>query len=173
MKRSVILLVICLSAYPAFAQYNYPATKTVDSTHTYFGVTYKDPYEWLENLKDSSVVSWFKQQADLTNSTLNKVSGRDGLIAEWKMLDGLQPAHISAQVYENGRIFYKKTLPGEKVGKVYYREGMTGAEQLLFDPTTYIPGKTLTVESFIAQSMMANKLAIGYTLHKGAGSFYP
>ena len=53
-------------------QYHYPATKTVDSSDTYFGVTYKDPYKWLENMKDQQVVSWFKQQANFSDSILTK-----------------------------------------------------------------------------------------------------
>jgi len=162
MKKIATLLITCLGVYPAFAQLNYPATKTVDSTHTYFGTTYKDPYCWLENMKDTSVVSWFKQQANLTNNVMNKVNGRDGLIAEWRMLDSLQPARIIGPVYENGRVFYKKTMPGEKVGKLYYRDGPTGAEQLLFDPTTYIPGKTLTVESYVP-SHSGKQLALAYS----------
>jgi len=162
MKKLYIIAIICFSACSAFAQFKYPATKTVDSTHTYFGVTYKDPYEWLENFKDTSVVNWFKNQANYTNSILNKLNGRDGLIAEWKMLDQLQPAHIRSTVYKNGRVFYKKTLPGEKVGKLYYRQGVNGPEQLLFDPTTYIAGKTLTIESFIP-SFDAKQLAIAYS----------
>src|ERR1700739_3892402 len=118
MKTSCII-VFQFCALSSAAQYKYPASKTVDSTHTYFGTTYKDPYEWLENFKDTSVVSWFKHQADYTSSILNKISGRDALIAEWKMLDKLQPAKINSRVHENGRIFYRKTMPGESVGKLY------------------------------------------------------
>ena len=113
------------------AQYNYPATKTVDSSNTYFGVTYQDPYRWLENFKDPDVVSWFKQQADLSDSILNKISGRDELIAEWKMLDKLQPPDHSRN-YEKREIFYRKTMPGENVSKLYYREGMNGKEAITF-----------------------------------------
>jgi prolyl oligopeptidase len=160
MKKTLTLLVFVFCAYTSFAQY--PATKTVDSTHTYFGVTYKDPYEWLENFKDTSVVSWFKAQANLTNKTMNNITGRDELIAEWKMLDKLQPARISDRVWEHGRVFYRKTMPGESVGKLYYREGMNGAEQLLFDPTNYIKGKTLTIGNFIP-SFDARQIAISYT----------
>lgn len=122
MKKIVASLISVLCCVITFAQYNYPATKTVDSSNTYFGVTYQDPYRWLENFKDESVVSWFKQQADLSNSILNKISGRDELVAEWKMLDKLQPPQINSRTYENGRIFYRKTMPGENVSKLYYRE---------------------------------------------------
>ncbi len=162
MKKFIALL-SSISCYTlAFAQYNYPSTKTVDSSNTYFGVTYQDPYRWLENFKDTEVVSWFKQQADLSNSILNKISGRDELIAEWKMLDKLQPPQIHSRDYKNGRIFYRKTMPGENVSKLYYREGMSGKEQLLFDPTTYMKGKTLSIQS-VLPSYDGKKIAISYS----------
>ena len=62
-------------------KFNYTETKTVDSSDTYFGITYKDPYRWLENLKDTSVISWFKKQTDFSYSYLNNLTGRDELIA--------------------------------------------------------------------------------------------
>ena len=90
------------------AQYKYPASKTVDSSDTYFGVTYKDPYRWLEYIKEPEVEAWFKQQSDYTNNILNNLKGRDELIAEWKKLDKLQPPRINSRSYQNGRIFYRK-----------------------------------------------------------------
>src|SRR5450755_1253809 len=130
--KSVVFILIFSNT--CNAQYRYPATKTVDSSDTYFGVTYKDPYRWLEHMKDTEVVTWFKDQADLSNSILNKISGRDELIAEWKMLDSMQPPFISAEDYENSRIFYRKLTPGDNVSKLYYRRGLNGKEELLFDP---------------------------------------
>lgn len=162
MKKLFYLIVVTIYAVPAAAQFKYPATKQVIATNTYFGVTYKDPYQWMEDFKDTSVVSWFKQQANLTNVTLNKLNGRDELINEWKALDKLQPPRINGRKYQNGKMFYRKTLPGEKIGKIYYRIGLTGQERLLFNPATYIKGKNLTVEGFIP-SYDAKKLAIAYS----------
>lgn len=161
MKQSIVLFLffVCTST---FAQYKYPATKTVDSSDTYFGVTYKDPYRWLEYIKQPEVETWFKQQADYTNSILNKLKGRDELIAEWKKLDKLQPPVINGRSYENGRIFYRKTMPGENVGKLYYREGMNGKEQLLFDPATYVKGEVLSLQS-AQPSYDGKKIAIAYS----------
>ncbi len=45
----------------ASPQYIYPLTKTVDSSDTYFGVTYKDPYRWLEYRKTPDAETWFRQ----------------------------------------------------------------------------------------------------------------
>lgn len=160
--RTLIVIYFTLTAFfSAPAQYRYPVTKTVDSTDTYFGVTYYDPYRWLEHIKTPEAETWFKQQAGYTDSILNTLNGRDELVAEWKTLDKLRPALITTFSYENGRLFYRKTLPGENVGKIYYRQGVNGEEKLLFDPTAYIPGKTLSVQS-ITPSYNGKKLAIAY-----------
>ena len=97
------------------APWTYPLTRIVDSSNTYWGVTYKDPYRWLENFKDSSVVKWFKNQAMLTDSVMNRITGRDELRAEWKKLDNLQPPIYYLPDRENGRVFYQKRMPGDKV----------------------------------------------------------
>ena len=148
MKYLLTAIVLC-SFISVNAQYNYPATKTVDSSDTYFGVTYKDPLRWLEKLKSPDVEKWFKDQADYTNSILGKINGRDELIKEWKEIDKLQPAKFNGRVYKNGRYFYRKTMPGETVGKLYYRQGIDGKEVLLFDPTTFIAGRSLTLETAV------------------------
>ncbi|MBV8390079.1 MAG: prolyl oligopeptidase family serine peptidase [Mucilaginibacter sp.] len=160
--KKLILLTTCLCFLSASAQVKLPETKTVDSTDTYFGVTYKDPYRWLEHIKDSSVVNWFKQEATYSKFVLNNISGRDELIAEWKKLDKLQPPQINDRTYMKGRIFYRKTMPGQSVGKLYYREGLSGKEQLLFDPLTYSKGKTLSIQNFVP-SFDAKYVAISYT----------
>ena len=164
--KNLLFVILSLGTTTAFAQFKYPETKKADSTNTYFGVTYHDNYRWLEYLKDPEVVTWFKAQADYSNGVLNKLNGRDALIAEWKMLDQLQPETRTGMVYENGRLFYKKTMPGESVGKLYYREGMAGDEVLLFDPLNFVAGKTLTIEDFVP-SFDGKQVAIAYS-QKGA-----
>lgn len=160
--KKLFLFALFIASLSAFAQFKYPATRTVDSSDTYFGTTYKDPYRWLEYIKTPEVETWFKQQADYSNSILNNISGRDELIAEWKKLDKLQPPLIRDVVHEGGRLFYRKTAPGESVGKLYYREGYNGKEQLLFDPLTYIKGKPLSLQS-ATPSYDGKKVAITYS----------
>ncbi len=147
MKRHVFLVFAFSLGFVAHAQWEYPPTKTVDASDTYFGKTYKDPYRWLENLKDKDVEAWFKAQAELTDRLLAKIPARDALAEEWMALDKLKPASYTSITYENGRVFYKKTLGGENVGKLFYREGWNGAEKLLFDPAGYKAGVVTTIES--------------------------
>lgn len=161
MKNLTLLFLVILFSSTVFAQWKYPATKTVEVSDTYWGVTYKDPYRWLEDMKDEQVNTWFKAQADLTNETMNTISGRDELIAEWRELDKLQPPQIYRPIKEGGRIFYQKRMAGEKVSKVYYREGLAGEEQLLFDPSSFMEGKTLSIEGMIP-SYDGKKVLLGY-----------
>ena len=148
MKKFLSLLLLSPAAISSNAQWGYPPTKKVDVSDTYFGKSYPDPYRWLEDLKDKEVETWFKAQATLADAQLAKIPGREALVQEWLALDKLKPASYSDIAYENGRVFYKKTLGGENVGKLYLRQGWKGAEKLLFDPSTYKAGVTTTINSF-------------------------
>ncbi|HUL74762.1 MAG TPA: prolyl oligopeptidase family serine peptidase [Vicinamibacterales bacterium] len=148
----VIAVAALALASGAVAQLPYPPTRTVDATDTYFGMAYKDAYRWLENLEDPAVSAWFKSQAELTDSLLAKIPARDALADEWTRLDTLKPARYSAFDYAHGRLFYKKTLGSENVGKLYVRDGWNGAERLLFDPANFKPkvakpGDVTTIEA--------------------------
>ncbi len=145
---------------PCLAQLAYPPTKTVEASDTYFGKTYHDPYRWLENLKDQEVEAWFKAQGELTDGLLARIPGRDALAREWVALDQLKPAAYSSISYEHGRVFYKKTLGGENVGKLYFRDGWDGPEKLLFDPATFKPGVTSTLQT-IVPSFDGKHVALG------------
>ncbi len=162
MKRSIFLLLSVLVCAPCGAEWPYPTTKTVEVEETYFGKSYKDPYRWLEDMKDKEVETWFKAQTELTDGLLAKIPGRDALVEEWMALDKLKPATYSAISYENGRVFYKKTLGGENVGKLYFRERWNGAEKLLFDPGTYKTGVVTTIES-IAPSWDGKHVVLGFS----------
>src|SRR6202000_281196 len=81
---------------------------------------------------------------------------------EWIALDKLKPATYRSIQYANGLVFYKKTLGGENVGKLYFREGWNGAEKLLFDPTTYKAGQTTTIQ-FVVPSWDGKYVALGFS----------
>ena len=162
MKKLPFLIIVGFLSINLSAQLKYPATPKVEVRETIFGTVYTDNYRWLENMKDPKVIAWFKAQAELSDSTMKNVSGRDELIAEWKKLDDLQPPTAFSISEAAGRYFFQKRMPGEKMSKVYYRENLKGEDKLLFDPLTFIPGKTLSVES-ITPSYDGKKLLIGYS----------
>ncbi len=158
MKNS--FLPLCLLSSVGAAAQSLPATPQRPVTDTYFGRAVVDNYRWLEDTKSPEVLAWFKAQGDYTKQTLDRLPGRDSLISAFVRYDRLRPARYSEIKKRGNRYFYRKTLPAEKVGKLYLREGATGAETLLFDPVAYDPAKTYSVTAF-TPSNSGQRLVVG------------
>ena len=184
-----VLLIDVLSCYHSTAQtsFNYPATPIHSVSDTIFGKVVTDNYRWLENANNSEVQAWLKEQSDFTNQWLSKIAGRDILLDEYKKLDLVNTADISYAIRNGGRYFYIKTLKGENVGKLYYRQGETGKEILLFDPHVYARKQSQTKEItfWFVPSNDGKKVALTLTdngkgdirtvkfLHVDTKTFYP
>ena len=151
MKKTILFTCMLMAIFAQAQQkYSYPKTKTVDSSDTYWGVTVSDPYRWLEDIKNPEVEKWFKAEADYTNAQMAKIPGQDKLIAELKALDAMQSAFYMPIAKAGGRYFYKKGMPDDQVSKLYYRQGETGKEILLFDPQGFVEGKIFNYDPTIS-----------------------
>ena len=137
-----------------------PSTKKAPVTDTYYGMQVTDNYRWLEDMNNKDVQDWFKAQHDYTDGWLDKISGRDELLADFKKLNALKPANINSLTRKSNRYFYKKTLPAENVGKLYFRNGKDGKEILLYDPLADAKGKTFSINYFVP-SEDGKKIAFG------------
>ncbi len=148
-SRIGITVGLALFSASALAQGHYPTPPTSSASDVWYGKRYEDPYRPLENLKDPKVAAWFKAEAQLTDSTIAKIPGRDALVREWLSMDSRTPPRYQEFQFKSGRLFYRKTLGGENVGKLYVREGWAGSERLLFDPTAYKKDAGTTVSLFV------------------------
>jgi prolyl oligopeptidase len=155
MKKTILSITLFIQVAWVFtpkqviAQWNYPPTKKTPVTDIYFGKAVNDNYRWLESINNADVKDWLKAQHDFTDGILDKIPGRNSLINDFIRFDTMRPASFSSIIRKNGRYFFKKTLPGENVGKLYYREGVNGKEILLFDPTAGISGKSVSLTFFL------------------------
>ncbi|QJD80624.1 prolyl oligopeptidase family serine peptidase [Spirosoma rhododendri] len=143
----ISLLLPALFALTASAQ-TLPSTPKRPVVDTYFGKAVTDNYRWLEDMNSPETKDWFKAQGDYTNSVLDKIPGRNQLVETFVAYDKLKPVRYNAIEKRGNRYFYRKTLPSEKVSKLYTREGLTGPEKLLFDPIAYDKTRTYSVSSF-------------------------
>jgi len=141
--------VLALVSVSAIAQWKYPLAPTSTASDVWHGKRYEDPYRPLENLADVHVVAWFKAQSELTNRTIARIPGRGALVREWLAMDKRTPPRYREFRFEGGRLFYRKTLGGENVGRLFVREGWDGREQLLFDPNSYKKGTDTAVKLFV------------------------
>ncbi|MEC9487527.1 MAG: prolyl oligopeptidase family serine peptidase [Prosthecochloris sp.] len=122
------------SAPPAGAAPATPFRETVCDT------TIRDPYRYMEELRDPRVASWMKEQAAHARTVLNSINGREELISSMFEFDRRKQAKVyNLSITESNRYFYLKRLPDEETGKLYYRDGFSGKEHLLFDPAAYRP----------------------------------
>ncbi len=144
----VIAIIFIVSAFycqPAFGQTGQEAIKNGPPiapvrpvVDTLYGMKVVDRYRYMENLEDTTVQRWFKEQNSYTRSVLANIPGRDSLLADIKKYDKSVPARVSGVILLPGDLyFYEKTLPDQQVARLYMRHGLSGKEQILLDPAKY------------------------------------
>jgi prolyl oligopeptidase len=146
---SIGLLFSALIPAPAIAQQALPATPVHEVTDEYYGVKVTDPYRWLEDAGNPTVVAWMKGENDYTRSVLGRIPGRDKLLERVKQLDNAGDVVAGLQVW-GGRYFYFKTEPGWDNRKLFVRDKGAAPERLLVDPEklTTADGKHFSIDYF-------------------------
>ena len=161
--KIVYVFFFCSFLYNSLAaqDFNYPTTPKEPVSDTIFGKVVVDNYRWMEDVSNSQMQTWLKAQTALTNAWLNKIPGRNSLIDEYKKLDQVTSNQLSLFIIcEGGRYFYQKTLAGENVAKLYYRQGKNGKEVLLFDPHTYGISQSKEITFYFVPSKDGKKVAL-------------
>ncbi|HXY68694.1 MAG TPA: hypothetical protein VEH62_04545, partial [Gemmatimonadales bacterium] len=162
-SRPAVLLLLLLALVPRLlaAQGGPPATPVRVVTDTMFDTTITDPYRWLENLRDSSVVAWLHAQTDYTRRVLDAIPGRAALAARVHALNNAGTSVGGVQI-GGTRIFYMKRNPGEDAQKLYVRDGLGAAERLLVDPEKLrVPGGPPWAINWFAPSWDGRYVAYG------------
>lgn len=133
------------------------------SINKYHGIEIVDEYSNLEDLNDSTVIDWMRNQSDYAFSTLNKIPGRKNLIELQKSLYTESDTYYSFVRYSsNGRFFYIKRKEKEKNPKIYYKDNLASDEQLLYDLNIY-PNITDYRLSYLKPDWSGNKVALGFS----------
>jgi len=146
--RQLIFLLVFIVCYgqSAKSQFNYPASKTVDSSDSWHGVTVKDPYRWLENLKYPDVIDWFKAQANFTDSIINNLPYTDLLFSELTKMDIVRPEQKFGVRRIGNSIFYEQVKPGEGKIKIYRQFDNATSPQLIASPEMWGENYNIVVD---------------------------
>jgi prolyl oligopeptidase len=113
----------------------YPASKRGDTVDTLHGTKVADPYRWLEDVKSPDVQTWMTAQNDLARAELAKLPERDAIAARLKELFYVDS--LSAPRHRGSRYFFRRRHASKEKAVIYWKEGKTGAEKVLFDPNTW------------------------------------
>lgn len=115
-----------------------PQAVTKSVYDTLYGMVVEDQYRYMEDLSDSSVIQWIKSQSEYTRGILDRISGRTELVEQMKEFDSRRSETVyNLHITDNDKYFYLKSTPDDETGKLFFREGFSGDEQMLFDPETY------------------------------------
>jgi prolyl oligopeptidase len=104
-------------------------------TETLHGVTVTDPYRWMENPKDPEWSPYLMGQNAHARAVLAQIPGREALADKIGAVSGKLAAVASVQP-AGGLVFSEIRPVGANTLKLYVRQGLQGANRLLYDPDT-------------------------------------
>jgi prolyl oligopeptidase len=158
--KFILIVFISTSCDTKIYNNTYPMEEKV-ITDTYFGQEVHDPYRYMENPVDTTVLNWLHLQEDYTKNIIRNISG-------WQNLRDRQNTYKSKNiktsylsVTKNDQYFYVKQNIDESYGKLYVRNNFLGVEELLFDQENYLPeSKDRYLINYISPSRNGSKIAI-------------
>ncbi|HEX7839501.1 MAG TPA: prolyl oligopeptidase family serine peptidase [Kofleriaceae bacterium] len=114
---------------------SWPTTRVATVTDTLHGQKVDDPYRWLEDETSPEVQAWMTAQDEYARGVLGKSPHRDEWVARLKQVFYYDA--VSAPAHRKGRYFYTRKHADKEKTIVYWKQGETGAEQVLFDPNQW------------------------------------
>ncbi|MHA3046751.1 prolyl oligopeptidase family serine peptidase [Riemerella anatipestifer] len=130
---AAVVLASC-STQQKTAKMNYPETKKINHTDTYFGTQVQDPYRWLEDDRAEDTKDWVKRQVAFTQNYLDQISFRDEIKAQLK--DMWNYEKISAPFKEGDYTYFYKN-DGLQAQSVLYRKDKNGNTEVFLDPNQF------------------------------------
>ena len=114
-----------------------PAAPVRPVTDTYFGAAVVDPYRWMEASDNATELrEWMLAQNHYTRSMLERIPGRDSLLARLNR-DAHAVPFVGVDERRGNRYFVLRAEPNEEFVKYYVRNGIHGNDRLVLDPSAY------------------------------------
>lgn len=164
MKNNILFLALlfvmfqCQKKEDIYNQNKLNEKSVLDTIH---GEIINDPYRYMENIVDSTVLNWYKKQTLFSKQKIAKINNREKIITLQKSFSDKNRIKIShLNITSNHKYFYLKYSNNEKVKQLYFRDGFEGKEYFLFNPENYKKGYTI---NYIAPNWDGSKVAIAIT----------
>lgn len=163
MKKNIVLLALGLSG--VISAQSPTLAPSIPTTDVYHGIEIIDDYRNLENLEDTDVLKWMEIETAYSETVLKNISKRNDFLQRVLNIDKKSEFIYGAiNITEDGGYFYNKMRSGDAYRKLYYKRGLNGKEQLLFDPKTFKPeNKKKYVISYYKPATDGSKVAIAIT----------
>ncbi|WP_372935845.1 prolyl oligopeptidase family protein [Seonamhaeicola sp.] len=164
---SLSLFVACKKETPTkkLISVNYPETKTVNTTDTYFGEEVKDPYRWLEDDMSEETAAWVKAQNTTTFSYLDNIPFRKNLKERLEQLWNYEK--VGAPFKEGNYTYFSKNN-GLQNQNVIYRTNKNGDEEVFLDPNTFSKDGTISLGGL---SFSKDGSILAYSISEGGSDW--
>lgn len=112
-----------------------PVATVRNVRESFFGTAVDDPYRHFEDAKAADVAPWMKAHSDHAHATLKRIGGRAALRKKLEEIDSSASARVVEVQRRVGELyFYQRRGATEDQLKLCVRQGLAGAERVLFDP---------------------------------------
>ncbi|NRB59653.1 MAG: S9 family peptidase [Winogradskyella sp.] len=147
---------------------NYPETKKVDTSNTYFGETVADPYRWLEDDRSEETEAWVKSQNEVTFGYLDNIPYREELKERLTKLWNYEK--IGAPFKEgNYTYFYKNDgLQNQYVIYRYKTGDDPKSAEVFLDPNTFKEDGTISLGGM---SFSKDGKTLAYAISEGGSDW--
>ncbi len=163
----LFVILLLLGAHLGQAQIQYPTTKKVDHTDTYFGTKVPDPYRWMEASDGPQVKAWVKAQNKVTFDYLNKIKFRDKLK---KRIGQLWNYKKVGTPFKEGNYYYYYANSGLQNQYVLYRKKSLNSKdaEVFLDPNKFSKDGTV---SMAGMSFTKDGKLVAYLTSTGGADF--
>ncbi|MCI0724142.1 MAG: prolyl oligopeptidase family serine peptidase [Acidobacteria bacterium] len=126
------------------AAFNLPPWTPVEHVvETLHGVEVADPYRWLEDQHSPQTRQWLVEQAAYTRAYFDRIPGRERIRVRAAQLLDVEVVTEPRKVGD--RYFFLKRTAQQEQPIIMMREGVTGADIPLVDPTQMGQGPSIAV----------------------------
>ena len=113
-------------------KFEYPETKKVDTTDTYFGVEVADPYRWLEDDNSEETKAWVIAQNEVTFNYLHEIPFRQKLID--RLTEIYNYERYSTPFKKGKKYFFFKNDGLQNQSVLYIQDDIEAEATELLDP---------------------------------------
>ena len=147
MKRLTTILISMSLFTTAFSasKITYPITKKDNVVDTYFGVSVKEPYRWLENDTSAVTADWVKAQNKVTKDYLGQIPFRNEL--KKRLTAIMNYPKYGSPFKKNGQYFFFKNNGLQNQSVLYRQATLTSQPEVLLDPNTLSTDGTVALSS--------------------------
>ena len=175
MNKSISLVLISVALFSCKSEpkktaivVEYPETKKIEVTDTFFGTEVKDPYRWLEDDMSEETADWVARQNEVTFGYLDKIPFREELR---KRLETLWNYEKLSAPYEEGdyTYFYKNTgLQNQSVLYRYKTDEDPQTAEVFLDPNTFKEDGTISLGGV---SFSDDGKTVAYSISEGGSDW--